>query len=72
MKLCVKLLVLSAERPDPKENLREVNKTGISVVEQMLVKGMVVSSNFTSFVGFPKGLAVLPTKPQACFYCHSF
>ena len=64
MKLCVKLVALSAEQPDPKENLREVNKTGISVVDKMHVKGMVVSSSFTSFVGFPTGLAALPTKPQ--------
>ena len=48
---------MSAERPDPKENLREVNKTGIPVVEQMHLKGMVMSSSFTRVVGSPTGLA---------------
>ena len=39
--------------------------TGSSVVEQMPAKGMVVSSSLTTSVGFPTGLAALPTTPRA-------
>ena len=36
-----------------------------SVVEQMPAKGMVVSSSLARSVGFPTGLAALPTMPRA-------
>ena len=39
--------------------------TSSLVVEQMPAKGMVVSSSLTRSVGFPTGLAALPTMPQA-------
>lgn len=45
--------------------LAVLGSSGSLMVEQMLVKGMVVSSNLTMSVGFPTGLTPLPTLLQA-------